>query len=472
MEEPTGETSRERAQAGPVGYLLVVGLTITMAISIVIFGGAVIQGSQGDSQIDQAELALTQFDSKVAQVALDESDSQRVQLGRGGDYRVDEEAGKVRLYHDNWTEGETEYIYGNDTEMVPLGSVIYEQDDTQIAYQAGGVWRKDDDGSKMVSPPEFQYRGATLTFPIIRVTGADAGSGDIHAHVTRSGETRAVFSDPAGEMTPLTEQYDASRSYENPVENGTMVIEIQSEYCDAWRRYFQERTEGEVSECDSDGLVTAELISLGSQGEFDPIGGGTLEVRGQEEDGLSDFSITFRHQDSEASEFNNLGWSMSAEEGDKEFEISVQRQGGSGSVEPGDPVNVNFYYSNDSGETYEGWQNDDGFVAEMDESGLKVHVDFMSDNTSEWSELSGSDLEEFNPGDQGSRPSDLNDPAPTGNITQYYFDQMGDMDLKMNEQNNANLGDSSTGTIFYDGAGHSVTYLHVTENSVEIRLRS
>lgn len=456
-----------RAQAGPVGYMLVVGMTLVAAIGIVVFGAAVIQGSQGDAQKSQAELALTQFDSKAAQVALDESDVQTISLGSGGDYRVNEDEGAIRIYHDNWSDGavagDKEWIYGDDNTWKPLGSVVYENGDTMIAYQAGGVWRKDGEGSTMVSPPEFQYRGSTLTFPIIRVTGDQSGSGDIKAHVTKDAPTRDVYPHP-------NREYDGGSGppYINPIANGTMTVEVKSEYCQGWQAYFEDRTEGEVTECTDNGVVTAELKTLGSQGNFDPWAGNDVPVRGQEEDGIEDFSVTLRPQDSEASEFNNMMWSMSAQEGDQQFEISVQANG-----KAGDPVTVSIYYSEDNGENYDGWQNDEDFIIEEDGDTVKVTVDFLDDNQTEMTELAREDVEEFYP-NQGELnedpPNQLEDPDTLKNVTQYYFYEMGEMDIQMNEGNNANLGDGSEGTLVYEGDGSVVTFLHVTENEVEVKI--
>lgn len=451
----------ERGQSSPIGVVLLLGMTLAAAVTIVVGGSVAIDDAQTNSQIGQAEKALSQLDARTSQVALGDSTSQSVRIGQsGGDYRIDEDAGQVRLVHRNWDgDGSNKTIF-EDT----MGAIVYERGSTTVAYQGGGVWRSDDGRSTMVSSPEFHYKRATLTFPIIRVVGSGSSSGRHTSASIRHNSTTAIF--------PAEATYDGTVPYANPIDEGNMTVVIQSEYCHAWQSYLASRTDGEVSECTDDGEVEANLVTLGAQGPFSLIGGNELPVRDQE--GLQTFEVVLRHQDSEASKFNNLGWSLSAEEGDRQLELSIQRKGGGGGVEAGDAVKVSLYYSDDGGDTYHGWMNDQDYVAEDTGNGLQVRVDFIDpDVDGNWSELQGSDLESFNPDTQvGSRPVELDETEPMDNVTQYYFDQMGDADFTTHEQNNANLGDGSQGTIEYEGGGEVVTFLHVTDNVVEVRLKS
>jgi hypothetical protein len=419
---------------------------------------------------------MTQFDARAAQVALGDSVSQTVSLGgQGGSYRVEEGVGRVRLLHENWNgtdcsecdtdygssssttnEGNTTILYDQD-----LGALVYESGDTTVAYQGGGVWRKGDDGTaRPVSSPEFHYRGATLTFPLVRVGGSGGGSGQVKANVQRVETAKDVYPNQS-ETYP-----DGDRKLVNPVQQGNMTVEVTSDYCEGWRTYFVERTEGDVSACEG-GTVTADIITLGLQGDFSVIGGEELPVRGQ--DGLQSFEITLKDDDSQTSKFNNLGWSMSAENGDRQLELSIQ---GGGNVDVGDPVTVAIYYSYD-GTVYDGWINNQSFVVEDNGAGPEVTVDFLSTDEANWSELDGrSDLEHFDPDTRNAtRPSALGSAdEPIADIVQHYFDLVGDVDFRMNEKNAANLDDSSTGNIRYQGGGNVVTYLHVTENRVDVEL--
>ena len=104
MDSPPSRVD-DRAQSSPIGIVLILGITLTGAVGLAVFGGAALDDAQQDSRVGQAEQSMTQFDSQAAQVALGESNSQRVQFGtNSGQYSVDEDAGNVRLIHKNWNE--------------------------------------------------------------------------------------------------------------------------------------------------------------------------------------------------------------------------------------------------------------------------------------------------------------------------------------------------------------------------------
>ncbi|RLM56881.1 hypothetical protein DVK07_20725, partial [Halorubrum sp. Atlit-26R] len=157
------------------------------------------------------------------------SPSQRVsmEVGRGAGFRVDEGAGTMRI------EVETEN--GTYTNETTLGAIIYERGGDEIAYQGGGVWRANADGARMVSPPEFHYRGDTLTLPLVTV----AGEGDLSDSVT--------ISESDGGPTGLFASEDVS----NPLLGGNVTITVESEYAEAWGRFFESRTEANVTQLSS-----------------------------------------------------------------------------------------------------------------------------------------------------------------------------------------------------------------------------
>ena len=184
-----------RAQTSVIGIVLIIGLTLAAASAVVIFGSGAIDDGRQQSRIGQAEQAMTQFDSRTAQVALGDSDVQTIRMGQGqGTYRVNESAGRIKLYHEDWDGSNTssdEHIYEAD-----LGAVLYESGDTTIAYQGGGVWRRDDDGgATMVSPPELHNRKATLTLPVVRVRGSGSASGNAQASVRSETRGSPIFPD-------------------------------------------------------------------------------------------------------------------------------------------------------------------------------------------------------------------------------------------------------------------------------------
>ncbi|WP_128905182.1 DUF7289 family protein [Halorubrum amylolyticum] len=216
----------ERAQSEVIGAVLLLGLTITAIGVTAGIGSTALSDAQSSAEIERIEGAMTQVDAKASLVAHGGSPSQRVRLdpGRSTGVRVDGEAGLMRI------EVETED--GTDTEEVRLGTVVYERGDDRVAYQGGGVWRSNGDGAWMVSPPEFHYRGDTLTLPLVTIDGDERL--DDSAVVT-SGADR-----PDGVFP--------SDSVSNPLLGGNVTITVESEYAEAWGRFFESRTEANVTQ--------------------------------------------------------------------------------------------------------------------------------------------------------------------------------------------------------------------------------
>ena len=236
--DPPSDGRLDRAVTSPIGIVIILGITLTAAVGIVVFGAAAFESSQSDTRIGQAELAMTQFDSRAAQVALGSSSGKTVTLGEG-DYTVDESAGTVNITHIEYNQEDNQTLL----KTTELGAVIYEHDGTTIAYQGGGVWRQDGDGvPQMVSPPEFHYRDRTLTFPIVTVVGTANRAGDTSARISR-GSTTDVF--------PRDEDYDDGSPMANPTANGSVLVTIESEYCAGWQSFFESRSDGGIEEgCD------------------------------------------------------------------------------------------------------------------------------------------------------------------------------------------------------------------------------
>jgi hypothetical protein len=227
----------------------VFSITITVAIGIVAFGAVALDDIQQDASIRQAEQSMTQFDSQAAQVALGDSNSKSVTLGRG-DYEVDETAGTVTIRHKDWDNN------GNTEELLAptdLGAITYERGGTTIAYQGGGVWRQDAEGdAQMISPPEFHYRDSTLTYPLITVGGSDSRSGETSARLSKL-PSRDVFPNKSATYS------GSSVPYSNPTQNGSVLVDIESDYCTGWQSYFESRSEGAIEErCDEN--VTDRVI--------------------------------------------------------------------------------------------------------------------------------------------------------------------------------------------------------------------
>ncbi|MDR5671628.1 hypothetical protein RH858_00465 [Halalkaliarchaeum sp. AArc-GB] len=219
-----------RGQSAVVGYVLVIGLSLAVVGVVVAVGAVAIADVEESAQANQAESAMTQFDSNAAEVALGESPRKSIRLGQhggSGDVHVEEDAGEITV---EWTpQNESDSVrIAEET----LGKVVYESGDRTIAYQGGGVWRAENGWSKMVSPPEYHYRDQTLTFPIIKIEGDTSGAspGDQFT-VRESGFERQFPND----------------THSNPLEGGHVHVRVTSDYHHGWKQFFETRTEGSVT---------------------------------------------------------------------------------------------------------------------------------------------------------------------------------------------------------------------------------
>lgn len=217
--------SGDRGQSSVMGTALLIGMVIGGAFTVVVIGGAVLTDIQTDVESGSAVQNLQQVSSQGSLVALSDHDRSQVSLSaRQGSYRVDADAGTIAVYHID-DSGERRNI----SESRSLGAIVYENDETSVAFQGGGVWRANGEGSAMVSPPQYNYRRGTLTFPIIRVTGSGTASGNVDVALTDAGQTQLFPNEP----------------FLNPVDNGTLYVEIESDYHDGWYQFLNSRSEGE-----------------------------------------------------------------------------------------------------------------------------------------------------------------------------------------------------------------------------------
>lgn len=248
----TSFASGDRSVSEVLGVALLIGI-VFLGISIVLLVGfSELTGTQETVEVAQAEQSLTQFDAEANRIATGSTAAQTVDLGlRGnsGTLDVNPESGRITIeYVDN-------IFRSNRTEVLntSLGAVVYENSDTTVAYQGGGVWRSDGDGSTMVSPPEITFQEKTLTMPVI----VSEQAGGVHSDVQLTAETVSEQKFPNATVI--------DRNLTNKVDTGTVWITIESEYALAWGQFFEDRTNAEVV-YPRDGTVL--IIFFGSSFDF------------------------------------------------------------------------------------------------------------------------------------------------------------------------------------------------------------
>jgi hypothetical protein len=265
-----GRPGSGRGQSETLGFVLVFALMLVGALIVVALGATALNGTEDQVSDQRAEKAMTQFDSKAGLVALEEADSQRVSFATdaGEQFQVQENRGWMNVTYQNQTSGYRQEVL-NET----LGAVVYRRGDTRLAYQGGGVFQVTENGGRMVSPPEFHYRGGTLTLPTVVVEGEGTLGGSA---TVRQGDVERHF--------PTTET-----NLTNPLDNHLVTVTVRTEYYMGWGQYFEERTDGEVEynhEKETARLllvspiemteITAASASLAASGEFNVSGNSAL----------------------------------------------------------------------------------------------------------------------------------------------------------------------------------------------------
>ena len=216
---------QDRGQSELVGTVLILGLSMMVIGTSIALGGVALADLVEQAESDNVENGMSHLSSKISLVALGDADSQRFDLGmsREGTVSVRPEAGSITI--SNMSGDSRDELFNSS-----LGAIVYEGGDRGIAYQGGGIWTKRSNTSRLTSPPEFHYRETTLTLPIIQVHGEGAIGGQ-----------------PSGRVTPVDVAQDAIPGVSTPLENGTIEIEIQSQYYQGWDEYLSTRTEGETT---------------------------------------------------------------------------------------------------------------------------------------------------------------------------------------------------------------------------------
>jgi len=233
--------SSERAVGPVIGVILIIAIVLTVAVTVAAFGAAMLQDTQSSIEHSQTETAFSQL-------AVDASELR--ENGSRVDFELGHQDGQVRTVDDTGNLVVELQKGGNTTPLrnTSLNSLVYERDGKQVAYQGGGVFRKQGDGSSLVSAPEFFYRDNSLVFPVTVLKGDVQKSGSLDGSLKLT-ETKRLYPTESAERT-------------NPLDAGTLYIRVQSEYCQGWEEYFESQTRGAVAEecsANTDGEVKVEL---------------------------------------------------------------------------------------------------------------------------------------------------------------------------------------------------------------------
>jgi hypothetical protein len=183
---------------------------------------------EGASQDETASRSLEKVKTEFA--SLQSGDVRTVSLGDSTQEhtRIEPEAGNLTISTPDGTEYNT-----------TLGAIVYEQGDTHIAYQGGGVWELHGDTATMVSRPSSGVQVddgvPTVRFAATAVRGRPQSGSDFTARARRS---NASF-----------------RNLPTRLPEGQTTLEIESKYYEAWGDLFEENAEVEYDHDESTAIV-------------------------------------------------------------------------------------------------------------------------------------------------------------------------------------------------------------------------
>lgn len=231
----------ERAQSSVLAVVLLVGIVAVGSIGVVYFGLSSTDQSREDAELERVETSFVQLNRQVDTVAYGDGGSRSVDLAVGSEGAVRQEA-SGRIVIESSESGELV----NES----IGAIVYTRDGVTYAYQAGGVWRSEGEGTEMVAAPEMGYRDATLTLPIPKLTGPKTLGGDDLS--VRKVRTKS----PINDVQLVTGEL--------------VTVRITSDYYRGWAEYFRSVTGAtSISVDDANSTVIVALGQPDIRGNFD-----------------------------------------------------------------------------------------------------------------------------------------------------------------------------------------------------------
>lgn len=229
---PTDDLNRddppEQGQAELLGLILLIGLVAIVGVGMLLVAGTSMDRVEKQIEFEQAKLAVNEFNSQL-HTEVSQNGGQTI------DFAFDQEGAKV----DPGVGDITVKIDGDRSCTIldeSMGAVRYERDGKEVAAQGGGVWEHDGTTSQMVSAPNIDYRGEdgreTLSLPITVLNGDSQTANRLSF---KNNETVRKY--------PLS----TAGCGEDPLEDGEVVITIESKYAEGWGQFFEEQVRATVS---------------------------------------------------------------------------------------------------------------------------------------------------------------------------------------------------------------------------------
>lgn len=224
-----------------IGLILLFGMVIVGAAVILLSGSSAVEQVQQQNDYETKEASMTQLKSELSSVVYDAEDSE-AELSVGGDTGGAGPGNSLGQGMEVVADGTIEFVVnGNEScfsASREIGSVEQPTGGETIAYQANGIFRGDESGTTVVSPPGLSYESTTqdgtevrtLTYPLVNVDPAksSASGGDIHARPKTNQSGMNLLSCRIGGTVQTVDW----------IENVTIRVE-NNDFYRAWGEFFE-----------------------------------------------------------------------------------------------------------------------------------------------------------------------------------------------------------------------------------------
>jgi hypothetical protein len=274
-----------------------------------------------------------------------------------------------------------------------------------------------------------------------------------------------------------------------------VTVTVKSDYYAAWARYFETRTAGNVTVDETNGTATLELVSPATSGEFQlPQSGHSMSLQGLQGHSIETFELTVYPDEGDEANFNNLMWSLCAKSGTRGFAVDL----GKGDLRHNGSADARLYYTPD-GSSYHAWETDafryeteagldEDWDGDGDQDETRLVVDLASTSNATYRDVKWAtecDFEarsfqdtatlEGHAGVGEPRNYSTGESASVSFIVNHYLSLLGpSVDLTVQDKGGDRVSEElSTGRVEYNAtAGYYLTYMHVTENPLNVTLES
>ncbi len=433
-----------------VGYMLLLGIIVTSVGLVSVLAFPIIEDAKENAYLKNMEQGFTVMDSKISLVALGKSPTQLVQMySQKGDITVyDQTSSRMTVSFTNKT-GTSFELYNES-----IGTIQYQLGENKIAYEGGGVFRKyPGEGDPItITPPEFHYNGETLTLPIIKVKGnqSTGGNGVLNIFLVSDNIPNVLYPNP-----------DFNSEFTNPLMIGQQInVVIKSDYYVAWADYIEQRTEATVT---TNAAAKEVRVSLNAkpndqnQSLTPPVDVFGFNV--ENETALNNFSMLLANGTSSF----KLKMTTSETSTEPYFTFSAVKSGGAGTA--GVTIELKYY---DLGDV-EHWK--------WDVQALKIGGDFdidfldnngtveyeSNDDSWTWTNTTYDTTNSTGPGGQEIFYHYMSEVGPTFSFTP--ATEPGDPAFPSGFDK-----DNSSYVLYYDVMPPRITYMHVVEHELEVRV--